>query len=124
MIDLNGKRVMVVGTGISGIGSAGLLEENGAIPVIYDGNMTVNESDVRKKLKPQSKAEIVIGEFTKELLTNIALAVLSPGVPTDADFVLMMKEAKIPVWGEIELAYNYGKGRVLARRDSSFYTFI
>lgn len=114
MIDLNGKRVMVVGTGISGIGSAGLLEENGAIPVIYDGNMTVNESDVRKKLKPQSKAEIVIGEFTKELLTNIALAVLSPGVPTDADFVLMMKEAKIPVWGEIELAYNYGKGRVLA----------
>ena len=114
MVDLNNKRVIVVGTGISGIGSAGLLEDNGAIPVIYEGNTAVKESDVRGKLKTGSKAEIVIGEFTEEILENIALAVLSPGVPTDADFVLMMKEKQIPVWGEIELAYNYAKGRVLA----------
>ena len=114
MVDLTGKRVIVVGTGISGIGSAGLLEANGAIPVIYEGNTAVKESDVRGKLKAGSKAEIVIGAFTEEILENIALAVLSPGVPTDADFVLKMKEKQIPVWGEIELGYNYAKGKVLA----------
>ncbi len=114
MIDLNGKRVIVVGTGISGIGSAKLLEENGAIPVIYDGNTKVVKEEVKKKLVQGSKADIIIGEFPAEILEDISLAVLSPGVPTDADFVLCMKEKKIPVWGEIELAYNYGKGRVIA----------
>ncbi len=114
MVDLKDKKVIVVGTGISGIGSAGLLEDHGAIPVIYDGNTAVTESDVRAKLKPQSKAQIVIGAFAQELLEDAALAVLSPGVPTDADFVLEMKKKNIPVWGEIELAYNYAKGRVLA----------
>lgn len=114
MIDLNGKRVIVVGTGISGIGSAKLLEENGAIPVIYDGNTKVVKEEVQEKLVQGSKAEIIIGEFPAEILDDISLAVLSPGVPTDADFVLHMKEKKIPVWGEIELAYNYGKGRVIA----------
>lgn len=114
MIDLNGKRVIVVGTGISGIGSAKLLEENGAIPVIYDGNTKVVKEEVQEKLVQGSKAEIIIGEFPSEMLDDISLAVLSPGVPTDADFVLLMKEKKIPVWGEIELAYNYGSGRVIA----------
>ena len=71
MVDLTGKRVIVVGTGISGIGSAGLLEANGAIPVIYEGNTAVKESDVRGKLKAGSKAEIVIGAFTEEILENI-----------------------------------------------------
>lgn len=33
-----GKIVIVVGTGKSGIGSAALLEKNGALPLIYDGN--------------------------------------------------------------------------------------
>ena len=38
MIDLTGKSVLVVGAGISGIGSATLLEEKGALPILYDGN--------------------------------------------------------------------------------------
>ncbi len=42
------------------------------------------------------------------------LCVLSPGVPVDADFVVYMKEQGIHIWGEIELAYNFAKGSVLA----------
>lgn len=114
MTELTGKHVIVVGTGISGIGSAGLLEENGALVTLYDGNTKAEEAKIREKLKPGSKAEIIIGEFPKELSDTMDLAVLSPGVPTDAAPVLLMKERKIPIWGEVELAYHFGKGRVLA----------
>ena len=114
MIDLNGKKVIVVGTGISGIGSAGLLEANGAVPVLYDGNTKVTVEQVKEKLPKDSKAEVVIGEFPTKLLGELSFAVLSPGVPTDIYFVLDIKKAGIPVWGEVELAYNYSKGRVLA----------
>ena len=37
-MELKDKRVLVFGTGISGIGSADLLEKTGAVPVLYDGN--------------------------------------------------------------------------------------
>lgn len=114
MIDLRDKKVLVVGTGISGIGSTTLLESQGACPVIYESNDKVQEADVRAKLPQESKAQIVIGVFTEDLMEDTALAVLSPGVPTDESFVLEMKAHNIPIWGEIELAYNYGKGRVLA----------
>ena len=39
---------------------------------------------------------------------------MSPGVPTDLPIVEKMREKSIPIWGEIELAYVFGKGDVLA----------
>ena len=114
MIDLAGKKVLVVGTGISGIGSAKLLEEQGALPILYDSNEKLTEEAVREKLGKDSHAQIILGTFPKKLAKSLSLVVLSPGVPTDLDYVLYFKEQKLPVWGEIELAYNYGKGRVIA----------
>lgn len=114
MIDLAGKKVLIVGTGISGIGSAKLLEEQGALPILYDSNEKLTEEAVREKLGKDSHAQIILGTFPKKLAKSLSLVVLSPGVPTDLDYVLYFKEQKLPVWGEIELAYNYGKGRVIA----------
>lgn len=114
MIDLTGKKVLVVGAGISGIGSATLLEQNGALPVLYDSNEKLTEETVREKLPADSKAQIITGAFPRELAVQLSLVVLSPGVPTDLDYVLYLKEQQLPIWGEIELAYHYGKGRVLA----------
>ena len=113
-MDLKDKKVLVFGTGISGIGAAGLLEKVGACPVLYDGNDKLTEADVRKKLPASSKAEIVIGSMEPGLLAQIDLAVLSPGVPTDIPAVNAIRDAGIPIWGEVELAYRTGKGRVLA----------
>ncbi len=117
-MDITGKKILVAGTGISGIGSAALLEKNGALPIVYDGNDKIMPEEVREKLSEKlgapTKAQIIVGAFPKELTDGLALAVLSPGVPTDADFVIYMKEHGIPIWGEIELAYRFAKGRVLA----------
>ncbi|MBQ7944845.1 MAG: UDP-N-acetylmuramoyl-L-alanine--D-glutamate ligase [Lachnospiraceae bacterium] len=113
-MDLRGKKVLVVGAGISGIGSTQLLEANGADVILYESNEKAIESEIRTKLGEQSKAEIIIGAFPSGLGDTVSLAVLSPGVPTDLDFVMLLKDKKVPVWGEIELAYNYAKGKVLA----------
>lgn len=113
-MELKDKRVLVFGTGISGIGSADLLEKTGAVPVLYDGNEKLTEAEVRAKLPEGSRAQIVIGQMTKAVLEGIDLAVLSPGVPTDIPPVNSIREAGIPIWGEIELAYENSKGDVLA----------
>ena len=118
MIDLVGRKVLIIGAGKSGIGSACLLEKNGAIPVIYDSNENAIEADIRSKLESalgkESNAEIITGVFKNEMTEGVALTVLSPGVPTDIDFVMYIKSKNIPVWGEIELAYNFAKGKVVA----------
>ena len=83
-----GKKVLVFGSGISGIGAVKLLEENGADVVLYDGNEKLTEADVRAKLQEGSKARIIIGAFPEELLNTLDLVILSPGVPTDLPIIL------------------------------------
>ncbi len=118
MKELKDRRVIVVGTGKSGIGSAVLLEKNGALPVLYDQNDKTDKEAVkavlREKLGKETKAEVYTGDFPKALVENAVLTVLSPGVPVDADFVAYMKEHGMHVWGEIELAYHFAKGSVIA----------
>ena len=50
-MELNNKKVMVVGTGISGIGAIDLLNKAGADCIIYDGNEKLSREDISKKLK-------------------------------------------------------------------------
>ena len=58
MIDIRDKSVIVVGTGKSGIGSAVLLEKNGALPVIYDGNEKTDAAAVRASIGRNSGASL------------------------------------------------------------------
>lgn len=113
-MEVSGKKVLVFGSGISGIGAVKLLEEQGAEVIIYDGNEKLDEREVAKKLESGSKARIVIGAFPEEMIGDLELVIISPGVPTDLPVILKMKEQNIPVIGEVELAYTYGKGDVLA----------
>ena len=49
-MDLKDKKVMVVGTGISGTGAIDLLNKVGADCIIYDGNEKLSTEDVVKEL--------------------------------------------------------------------------
>ena len=113
-MELNGKKVLVFGTGVSGIGSAALLEAEGARPVLFDGNASLTEADVRAKLPAESHADIVIGQLPAELLESLDLCVVSPGVPMDIPETLAIREAGVPIWGEVELAFEVSHGDVLA----------
>lgn len=112
-MELQGKKVLVVGSGISGIGAVEALHHAGAVPVLFDENDKLSVEDVRAKIKPEVDAEVVIGTLPEETADSIALVVLSPGVPTDTEFVEQFRQRGIRIWGEIELAYELGKGRVI-----------
>ena len=113
-MDLTNKYVLIAGCGISGIGSAELLYKIGAKPILFDTNEKLTKEEVLKKIPQGIEAEIAIATVEKELEDQIALVVLSPGVPIDADFVEEYRKKGLPIWGEVELAYRYSKGGIVA----------
>ena len=122
-MDLNEKNVLVFGAGISGEAAAGLLLRQGARVILYDGNKNLDLQSVKSRIadsvrdmtdRPEENLKIVSGEFPEEVVKELSLAVISPGVPADLPVVEQMRNLDIPVWGEIELAYAFGRGDVLA----------
>lgn len=108
-----GKKVFVVGTGISGIGAAKLLIQENADVVLFDGNDKLKPEDIKAKVGMPVK-EVYVGSYPEGSEKEYDLLVISPGVPIDSELVLNFKGADIPVWGEIELAYHFDKGTLLA----------
>lgn len=113
-MDLKAKKVLVFGSGKSGIGAAELLGKVGACPIIYDGNADLDKEAVIHKLPDIKNLEVYAGVLPREVQETLDLVVLSPGVPTDLPMVKSFYQQGLPVWGEVELAYRTGKGRVLA----------
>lgn len=113
-MDLENKKVLVVGTGMSGIAATKLLNRHNANVVLLDSNDKLTEQEVREKMPEGIKAEIVIGRIPDDLIDSLDLVVLSPGVPTDVEFVVSLRNAGIPIWGEIELGYHFAKGKLVA----------
>lgn len=113
-MELKGKKVLVFGSGLSGIGAANLLVKVGAEPVIYDENKNRNTEDILKKVENPDQVSVVIGELSEDCLNSLDLVVMSPGVPLDIPAAERFRQKGLPVWGEVELAYQTGKGRILA----------
>ena len=108
------KKVLVFGSGISGIGATRLLESVGKQVVLYDGNTSLDPEKMKAQIGEGTKAEIVLGELSDEVISTLEMVVMSPGVPTDLPVVNKMRDMGLKISGEIELAYTYGKGDVLA----------
>lgn len=113
-MELQGKKVLVFGSGKSGIGASDFLAKVGAFPVIYDGNAETDKDAVVHKTDGTYSVTVYAGELPKEVQDSLDLVVLSPGVPTDLPLVKSFYEQGLPVWGEVELAYRVGDGEVLA----------
>lgn len=108
------KRYLVFGAGISGVGAVKLLSTITGNITLYDGNKELNEETLREKVGKDRQFNILLGELTEEAVRNTDVAVLSPGVPTDNPDVIRLKEAGAALWGEVELAYRFDKGTILA----------
>ena len=108
------QKVLVFGSGISGIGASQLLEQVGKEVILYDGNTSLNPENIKNQIGEGTKAEVILGTLSEDVMKTLEFVVMSPGVPTDLPVVNKMREMGIPIWGEIELAYTYGKGDVLA----------
>ena len=121
-MDIRDKNVLVFGSGISGIAASRLLLREGADVILYDGNEKLDAETIKENILHDEEhgvtlsgdVKVILGELSKEVMESLVLTVMSPGVPTDLEVVNQMREMGIPIWGEIELAYVYGKGEVLA----------
>jgi UDP-N-acetylmuramoylalanine--D-glutamate ligase len=99
-----GKRVLVVGLGISGFWASRWLIENGA-------RVTVTESRRKEEVNDAFYADLAdrrctfeIGGHRRETFLNADLIIVSPGVSHTMPFLLDAREKGIPVMGELELA--------------------
>lgn len=108
------QRVLIAGTGISGIAAASLVLERGGEVVLYDGNTGLKEAEIKARFDEGAKVNVVLGEIKRTDLLGVELCIISPGIPLDSPFVAVVDDARIPILGEIELAYQCGCGRIAA----------
>ena len=108
------SKVLVIGTGISGISAYDLLRANGETPVLFDSNDKLSVEAIKQRLTYPEDAIIYLGSLPAEIEADIKLVVLSPGVPIDSSMVLDFVNKGIKISGEIELAYSYEKGNLVA----------
>ena len=113
-MSLQGKKVLVVGTGKSGIAATELLRANNIDTVLFDGNKELDTEALYEKVPSIREVPLILGDMTDAQMDEFDVAVLSPGVPTDIPMVNSLRDKGVKIWGEIELAYTFGAGRIIA----------
>ena len=111
---LKEQKCLVVGSGISGVGAVTLLNQMNAEIIFFDGNEKMSIEELEKKLPEGVHAACYTGELPEDVMKQLDIAVLSPGVPTDIPMVNTMRDMGIKIIGEIELGYMAEKGAVVA----------
>lgn len=99
------KKVVVVGLGKSGNAALSLLKAAGAKVCLYDGKKDLEVSGYEE--------DVYLDSFDEDVFAQLDCAVFSPGVPLDIPIADFLRKNKVPIIGEIELAYTFEKGRVV-----------
>lgn len=108
------QKVLVAGSGVSGISSARLLLDKGGEVILYDGNAGLDKEKLRSEFEEGDKISIILGELLRSDLKGVEMCIISPGISLEAPFVALLDEMKIPIWGEVQLAFQCAKGRLAA----------
>jgi UDP-N-acetylmuramoylalanine--D-glutamate ligase len=118
LMDLKNKRVLVVGLGRSGAASAIFLQEHGAKVIVSDSKSEAQlQGDVPALL--DRGISIEAGRHGERTFRDQDLIVVSPGVPSDQPQLQHARTLGIPVIGEVELAFRFLQGKVLAITGSN-----
>lgn len=112
--DMEINTAIVAGTGKSGISATKLLVNHGVKVYLFDENKDRDIEAIKEKTGDSELVQIELGELGEYALSSSQLMVISPGIPVDAPFTDVVRNAGIPIWSEIELAYHYGKGKIAA----------
>lgn len=105
------KRITILGAGESGTGAAILALTKGYTVFVSDANA------IKPKYRDdllRHKIDFEEGKHTPDRVLNADVVVKSPGIPDKAEIVKQVKAANIPVIDEIEFAFPFIKGKVVA----------
>ena len=113
--ELLGKKVLVIGSGLSGVGSVRLLHQVGAVTVLLDENKKITTEDIRQKLHEEDRADTeIVQELTDAVIDGLYAVVPSPAVPLDSPTMVRLRDAGVKIWSEIEFAYRFSAGKLIA----------
>ena len=118
MLELKGKKVLVVGLGKSGLAAALFLRRRGAQVTVSD----IRSAEALAKDIPALLDEGINVEAGGHGLLTFRrqdLIVVSPGVPLDTPELVQARNLGRPIIGELELAARFLKGQILAVTGSN-----
>jgi UDP-N-acetylmuramoylalanine--D-glutamate ligase len=118
MLELKGKKVLVVGLGKSGLAAAIFLRRRGAHVTVSD----IRSAEALAKDIPALLDEGINVEAGGHGLLTFRrqdLIVVSPGVPLDTPELVQARNLGRPIIGELELAARFLKGQILAVTGSN-----
>jgi UDP-N-acetylmuramoylalanine--D-glutamate ligase len=117
-MELNGKRVLVVGLGKSGTASALFLKAHGARVTVSDSK-TFDQFGNEIPLLLDHGIVVETGGHGERTFREQDLIVVSPGVPVDAPPLVQARARGEAVIGEVELAAQFFPGRIVAITGSN-----
>lgn len=101
------RKIVILGAGESGAGSAVLAQKQGFEVFVSDkGQIKENY----KVILDNHGIKWEEGNHTESVLLSADEVIKSPGIREDASIILKIREKKIPVISEIEFAGRYAKG--------------
>ncbi|UXY15586.1 UDP-N-acetylmuramoyl-L-alanine--D-glutamate ligase [Chitiniphilus purpureus] len=98
---LNGRHVVVVGLGETGLSAARWLAGRGARITVADSRAAPPNLDALRTAVPQ--AQLRLGPFTVQTFADADLLVVSPGVPLATPALADTVRRGVPVAGDVEL---------------------
>ena len=110
------KRLVILGGGESGVGTAVLAKKKGFEVFLSDkGKLKDSYKDVLSQYEIKWEEE----QHTEHLILNADEVVKSPGIPDTVALIKKLRESKIPVISEIEFAKRYTNARTICITGSN-----
>jgi UDP-N-acetylmuramoylalanine--D-glutamate ligase len=107
---VDGRRVVVVGAARSGLAAVELLRSRGARVTLSESRASFEGAEALAA----SGVEVETGGHQPATLAAADLVVVSPGVPVEQPAFAAARDRGVEIIGELELAYRWLKGRVIA----------
>ncbi|MFQ5737992.1 MAG: UDP-N-acetylmuramoyl-L-alanine--D-glutamate ligase [Acidobacteriota bacterium] len=115
--EVAGKRILVVGLARSGVAAANLLLARGARVSITD--LKPREQLAAEVRQLKGPVHFSLGGHRQEDFIGADLIVLSPGIPLDLEPLREAAARRVPIWGEVELAYRFLNGIIIGVTGSN-----
>ena len=121
-MQVEGKKILVVGLARSGVAAAEFLAARGAQVTVNDAKP---EADLPEAAGLRGKGiDVVAGAHPRALFETADLIVVSPGVPLALEVFAAARAAGVPIIGEPELAAAFLRGRLVGITGSNGKTTV
>ena len=111
-MEVKGKKISIIGAARSGVGAAKLVKRLGGIPFVSDLSPKEKIYDAVNQLEIE-KINFEFGGHSDRVYES-SLMIVSPGVPNDSQVLQNVRAKGIKLISEIEFAYHYCKGKIIA----------